>query len=276
MTRVGYTTPVEGFSTSLALADLFTTLTKKRNIKAEYDLTYEGHPQNLTYTEIFVNAKGLFVKPCDTTFTNNLLRNARTNENYGYADHIIKHMDDKYSRQLDPIISSDVVVFLPGSNLINTIKPSFLRSIIEKHEFVIFKPHPLINHHDFKLLESELTTEKSYVMAPRFSGVYLLKRANVVYVPKCSELGILAKLLGKHINIIDIPTHLNSYKDFYDAMETEELHAFIESPLSGLFLDLPGVEQRMENYLDHYTQYLTNSRKLFNHHYSSPTYYGAG
>lgn len=261
MGRCGFHRPNPNFKRSMKLADLFSAKAEERGIVAEYDLSYNGRPENLSYTEMFVNSGGLYVRPCDDFFRKFMVDHQEWPQiNAGYREYILDNIGDKYGSQIDPIYHADVVAILPGSNILKTIAKNEISKIAAEHSRVIFKPHPLILQQDFLELQSIVADTDAYVMAPPFSGMYLVERASIVYTLRCSEVGVTAGLMGKDVRIIPSREHTGPYHMFYQALYGGFLWDFIESPGCGLFLDLPGVEQRMEDYLDAYQRLYHNYR----------------
>ena len=261
MGRCGFTQPKKGFSKSLQLADLFLAKATRRGILAEYDLSYNGSPHAFSYTEMFVNAGGLYVRPCDSYFRHRYLTdNEWPQVDNGYRDFILTNIGDKYSSQIDPIYHSKKVVILPGSNILKTIAKNELIKIAEENSKIIFKPHPLILEQDYVELCSMLAHTDAYVMASMFSGMYLVERAEEVFTLRCSEVGVTAGLMGKKVSIIPSREITGPYHSFYEAMFGGYLWDYVESPKSGLFLDMPGVEDRMEEYLDAYQRFYNDYR----------------
>lgn len=261
MGRCGFTRPKDNFVKSLQLADLFLEKATRRGIVAEYDLSYNGSPQAFSYTEMFINAGGLYVRPCDSHFRHKYIKAQEWPKvSNGYREHILANIGDKYSTQIDPIYHSKTVVILPGSNILKTIAKNELIKIAETIPKVIFKPHPLILEQDYKELCGMLAHTDAYVIAPMFSGMYLVERAEDVFTLRCSEVGVTAGLLGKNVHIIPSREVTGPYHSFYEALFDGYLWDYVESPKSGLFLDLPGVDDRMEEYLDAYQRFYNDYR----------------
>lgn len=262
MGRCGFTAPKDGFASSKRLADIFVAKARARGIFIEYDMSYPGRPENLTYTEMFVNLGGLYVRPCDNAFTLNMVDSLKERGCIGlsYRNLIADHVGDKYSNQMLPLYHSDTVVILPGSNIIKTIAQQDLIDIALRHPGAVFKPHPLILAQDYAQLTGFLEGTGAYVMAPQFSGMYLVERSQNVYTLKCSEVGLTAGILEKKVHIIPSREHTGPYYAFYHALFRGYLWDMIEFPESGLFLDVPGVEDRMEEYLDAYQRFYHDYR----------------
>ena len=69
----GYLTRAPAIRGSDVIATELVKQAAERKIKIQYDITYENHPHELTFTECFGGAGGIYVRPADSDFSRELL-----------------------------------------------------------------------------------------------------------------------------------------------------------------------------------------------------------
>ena len=110
----GYLTRAPAIRKSDVIAAELVRQATERNIKIQYDITYENHPHELTFTECFGGAGGIYIRPADTEFSRELLQTGPAgNRN---VDFLLETFSTVYS--LAPIhrIATRLRVILSGTD----------------------------------------------------------------------------------------------------------------------------------------------------------------
>lgn len=184
-----------------------------------FDIYYDGDRlESLSYTEIF--SQGLMISPCCDRLRYELALKALEDDDEPVTAEMILSDQrlDKYrllpGTDTGPV---DVVVFLPGNNVFDRyVDLDRLASLVEQ-EGAIIKPHPISSAGLVSRLEVMFP---GHVASRRESGYDLLCRAKRVCVTSNSEMGLMAILMDKPVEVID---HSGSdkrpiYKQIYDAV----------------------------------------------------------
>lgn len=231
----------------------FVNEAKKRDIKIQYDITYGGHPHELSYTEFFGSLGGIYVKPCCGKMIKFMLsHDYDTSNNVDFADYI-KERSDKYIMHHYPIEPMDCSVILSGSNLLR-------KQIIKKKLNAAadlgakIKPHPLTSQQDMDLLESEF---KDNLVPRMYSGFNVMQASRYIFSSGASELGLYAMLLGKHVIDISNDYPGGGYFDIFKLAvvaenQKEKLNWLLNHP--GLGVIMPENEDGIVKFLDYYQE----------------------
>ncbi|BBI61638.1 hypothetical protein [Vreelandella sulfidaeris] len=183
-----------------------------------FDIYYSGDTlKSLSYTEIF--SQGLMISPCHDKLRYRLAEMALEDDDAPVTADMILSGErlDKY--RLLPGFEThelDVVVFLPGTNIIDMyVDFERLRELVY-NENAIVKPHPISSAGLMHRLESMFPGR---VASRRESGYDMLCRAKRVCVTTNSEMGLMAILMNKDVEVIDRSNAQRPiYKQIYDAV----------------------------------------------------------
>ena len=158
----------------------------------------------------------------------------------------------------------DKVIFLPGSNLL--CKPDCIDiKRVDKlvKEGYIIKPHPITAH----IFIAELRARYGYdkVLGKKEGGHELLLNASKIATAQNSEMGLMALLMGKPIQMVSFPVKerekaLLTYESLYEGLAgtqaTETILKVFSAKNSGMIFNFDNdAEDRMERYLQNFWEY---------------------
>lgn len=206
------------------LAPLANRLMESTDKDVLYDAYFGADPEftALHYTELF--SKSLLITPCDDVIRYRMATLAVEDDVPPIdLDSLFADRLDKYRlvRQLtkEPLKG---VVFLPGSNLLETIIDwPMINRLVQRG--VKLKPHPITKDEWLTKLKRSFPTA---VLDAGLSGYDLMRRAETVYCTSASELGLLGTLLDKTVRRVDLncpEITRNIYRQIYLAIEESSL-----------------------------------------------------
>lgn len=153
---------------------------------------------------------------------------------------LVQNMQDKYVLQPEITIQTDKVLFLPGSNLINTVDHNKVEEILVDHSTAYIKPHPMQTEKSMESLEKRYAGR---LIPKDESGWAYLQAADRVWSTYNSEMGMMAALLNKPWgnltmwrNVFGMPyaSVFRNFKYLDVAHNHAVMQAVIHSPSSGL------------------------------------------
>ncbi len=227
----------------------------RADINTAYDLSYNGKPGDLRYTEIFAALGGLYIAPCDLRAALAVLDRAIAQrcEAVDYRQVFSQQVQaagrlDKYLLHAYDCSAAERLVLLPGSNLLEqAVDKRLLNQAVSRGAYV--KPHPLTSQAHMHRLKNEYG---SRVLPRRYSGFKAMAEAKVVYATGTTELALYALLLGKNVKVISTQDIYGGYGCIFEkVMSTTDparyLNYLLNSERSGIVL--PGQEDRIVDYL---------------------------
>lgn len=217
------------------LSELEEKIIKHSPLPINYDL---NRPQNgffdeFTYTELMNDY--IIVSPMSIEAQARLVKKASMSVN---TDKVNLSLQDKY-QELKPIEAEyKKVVFLPGSNLLwRVVSKEALYRVMHENQDAVIKMHPLTSPEDAKKLK--VAFGKTRLVCPKVSGIGLLKSAEKVYTTAHSELGVIASLMGKQVEVVSnfFKEHEGTYYCLYQYRNNIlALNSIFHNPvLSGIF-----------------------------------------
>jgi hypothetical protein len=238
----GYLTRAGKIRESNRIAELLVAGAAKRKIKIQYDIAYDGHPHELSFTECFGGMGGVYIRPADSNLSRQMLASPfRATRDINF----LLNAEDKYA-QLPIHCPVDHVIFLPGTNLLDRYKAEVFRPYYR--EGVKVKPHPITSEYFRFLLLREFGSD---VLPLKGSAQSILKQVKEVTVTQHTEMGLYALLQGKKVNVIPaMKGLLPVYRYFYET--GERLKEVLSSHLSGLFFMNDNIEEQIEEWFDYY------------------------
>lgn len=184
--------------------EYFTSFFKAHDIRALYDIYFDGDKEfdTVSYSELL--SIGFIVVPCNDQMRYDLPQEAYEDDYLSLSENdvsfILEQTKDKYrlTRYRGKPIKR--VVFLPGSNLFDDLV-DMNRLEAEVKKGALIKPHPLTFHTLIHRLEKEFGEDQ--VLGHRVRGQEILESATHVSVTSNSEIGIKALLMNKEVQILD-------------------------------------------------------------------------
>ncbi len=252
----GYLSRSDKIREANPIAQLLVAEAARRGIKIQYDIAYEGHPHELSFTECFAGAGGVYIRPADSALSHALLKHiAVPTRDISF----LLESEDKY-KQLEIYCPSEHVIFLPGTNLLEFYPPDQFMPFYKKGVTKV-KPHPITSEWYRFLL---LRTFGSDTLPLKGSAQSILRQTKEVTVTPHTEMGLYALLMGKKVNVL--PTAKNKlpvYGYFYAT--GDRLKTVLSSHLSGLFFMSPNIETEIKEWFDYYqSQYNASKSRLTN------------
>lgn len=212
-----------------------------------------------------------------------LLRAPNSKLNYQLLHAILENPDSKIDREVERLIlegledkyalteSTDtypVVLFLPGSNILDTVlHKGKVKKFVEQDGAVI-KPHPITTKFHVKLLKHLYGNEA--VLDPELSGFQLMSGANTIGCCKNSELGLISILHKKPLLLLDKDEGNHStYTTLYDVITAhktgrarENLLKILTSNYSGFIcVKDPKALDKVYNFLNSYNLFIKVGRR---------------
>ena len=242
----GYLTRAPAIRKSDVIAAELVRQATERNIKIQYDITYENHPHELTFTECFGGAGGIYIRPTDTEFSRELLQTGPVGDRN--VDFLLD-CTNKYI-QFDMYCDFKHVIFLTGSNFFGDYPPETVRSFMR--EDTMIKPHP-ITAEFFRFC---LMKEFPYRVLPlRASAVGILRQVDAVTVTPHTELGLYARLMGKEVTIMSSTVKRTpAYGFLYET--GDNLRTALSTHLRGIIFPGGDYAKEISEFLDRYQQQL--------------------
>ena len=242
----GYLTRAPAIRKSDVIAAELVRQATERNIKIQYDITYENHPHELTFTECFGGAGGIYIRPADSEFSRELLQTGPVGDRN--VDFLLD-CTNKYV-QFDMYCDFKHVIFLTGSNFFGDYPPETVRSFMR--EDTMIKPHP-ITAEFFRFC---LMKEFPYRVLPlRASAVGILRQVDAVTVTPHTELGLYARLMGKEVTIMSSTVKRTpAYGFLYET--GDDLRTALSTHLRGIIFPGGDYAKEISEFLDRYQQQL--------------------
>lgn len=193
---------------------------KAINLKVEYDLWYNSgwKLEGFVYTDLLTYF--IYIRAASEHWAQKVLkdtceRTPITREACELMDEVTNTNIDKY--KLRPTnISTDFVIFLPGTNIMNkTVDFNRVEKVV-KQEKAKIKCHPLTSQPVFEHLKHRFG--KHAILDKKISGHTLLNNATRVGYCQNSELGILGMLKGKRIWDFGLKNKWLTYTPIYRAL----------------------------------------------------------
>lgn len=184
-----------------------------------FDIYYDGGRdfKSITFTEIF--SHGLLISPCNDDMRYSMTLHALSDDDPAVpAERILGWgRIDKY--QLRKRLSRKPVpaaVFLPGTNLLSD-KVNWAQVQAAVDEGALVKMHPITSAGWERRLKREFG---SRLVSKGESGFDLLSAAERVYTTSNSEMGLLAILMDKPVNLVEagVTSKRPIYRQLYEAV----------------------------------------------------------
>jgi|TARA_R100000329_G_scaffold140308_1_gene122515 hypothetical protein len=239
-----------------------------RGTTFEYDVWFNTN-ENVTirkwlYTDFL--GKGIYVRvnsrPINTKLFKSIV-NSDIKIDEERIEKIRNNLENKYSLQWNTEFY-DKVVFLPGSNLLckgTVINHGRVKALVDQGWKV--KPHPITAHIYMADLKRRYGAEN--VLNKKEGGFELLLNCKEMACSQNSEMGLIALLLGKNIQMVSYPVekrekNLLTYESFYESIaETnakETILKLFSSKRSGIIFNFDtDAKDRLENYLNNFWEY---------------------
>lgn len=239
-----------------------------RGLPFEYDIWFNTN-ENYTvrkwlYTDFM--GKGLYFRVPSVNINNRLFKAIINSDIKIDEKRVAKVMDNLQNKYyLQPSKNFyDKVIFLPGSNLLCKPDCIDIRRVdkLVKEGYII-KPHPITAH----IFIAELRARYGYdkVLGKKEGGHELLLNASKIATAQNSEMGIVALLLGKDIEMVSFPVkkrekRLLTYESFYDALARTDAKKTIlklfSAKNSGIIFNFDeDADERLERYLANFWEY---------------------
>ena len=242
-------------------------LPKKGNhgTNLEYDIWYdfEGEKKIRGYVYTDVMTKFVYIKPASSLYCKKVLKESLqgdiTEEGEKIFNDIASNNADKYKLRTTDI-KYPYVVFLAGTNILETItdEAKLLKAV--KEDGAKLKPHPLTS--PFTLAYLKAKYGKDSLIHKNLSGHEILNRAREVGCCTNSEMGLIALAQGKRVHLFDKPNigH-KTYTQLYNVL-FEKGHAVINdfkrllsSDYSGLiYYDSENPKQNIKNFFKYFNK----------------------
>jgi hypothetical protein len=244
-----------------------------RGVKIQYDLWYDHDELDQKTKKVCMSSflytdmlnKCLYFRVPNERLNKELfeiiLLNKHETINTAVIERIVTSLSDKYTL-LNTSVSdhSARVVFLPGSNILESILDYNRVQKLVENEGAKIKPHPLTTKFHQFILKKKFG--EAAIIDSNTSGFECLVNADVVFCCKNSEMGLTALLMNKSMCLVDNEKYKNyaTYSTIYDTIlrtteytAREALCKILSSDYSGIFhLEDPDAEQKMYNFLNTY------------------------
>lgn len=109
-------------------------------------------------------------------------------------DILIQNLHDKYELNTQCSVQVDKVIFLPGSNILNTVDHDKVHEILVDNPTAMVKPHPIQNQKGMDFL---IERYPGRVIPKEESGLAYLYNATTVWSTFNSEISLLSAILQK-------------------------------------------------------------------------------
>jgi len=176
---------------------------------------------------------------------------------------IIKNLRNKYHLQ-NIEEDYDKVIFPPGSNLLgkkDCVHWGRMKALIDKG--YVIKPHPITTNLFIARMKRKFGKDK--VLNKKSGGMELLMKCSHVGTMPNSEMGLIALLLNKNLNMISYTKEqreksLLTYESIYHACSNTNGHLAIKKILSArnsgiVFSFDTDAKERMDLYLNNFWEY---------------------
>lgn len=152
-----------------------------------YDISFDGDGTTLIYSRLFNDH--IVLRSCSNSFNVDMLEQA-TNDREFVIPLVPKYKQLPYIHRTN----TKSIIYLCGTNLLRTYDADQLKHIL--HRDIAVKFHPLTTRVDI----ADLTKNSKGCVIPTFVNSYeTIHHFDKVYSASNSEMGLLAKLLGKDV-----------------------------------------------------------------------------
>ena len=251
---------------------LITLLPNKgpKNTNIEYDLWYDVGGKNIkgfVYTDSMTNF--MYIRPANK-YHNKLIMNKAaqtpiTSDGLYLFEKLKEECTDKYSLKKRNIPNHKFVIFLPGTNIFNSVVdvPKLHRAVKQGAKL---KMHPI----SASGLETYLRREfgDDVIIDKKIAGHAVLDNADIVGCCTNSEMGIAALAKGKTLYIFDKDDTIRTYTTIYSALKDDKgysqnkLKAILSCDYCGLvpyFSNNP--QQLVDNFFEYCKEFVVNGNK---------------
>lgn len=210
---------------------------EKMGKKNQYDLSYIGTKDEFIHTPIFNNM--LYLKTASDRFNTALIGAINEPDRDVSLNLKPKYLQLSWDKPIEEVL------ILPGSNLLNRIDDVFMQGFMDKGGYL--KLHPVTCHLDkFTLSLNRNAIEHFY------SGVDVIRHSKVVWSADSSELGLIAKYLGKQVKRIHLRNYFGTYIALYNNID--RLETWLNSSKSGL-IRMTHYKEDIDAYIEHYRRH---------------------
>ena len=240
---------------------------KHRGAEFQYDIWFNTN-ENLTirkwlYTDFM--GKGIYMRVPSRVINTKLIKaivNSDIKIDEERIEKIRNNLHNKYVLQWNTEFH-DKVIFLPGSNLLckRVIDMNRVKALVKQGWKV--KPHPITAHIFMAELRVKLGEEN--VLNKKSGGFELLMNCKEMACAQNSEMGLMALLMGKPIQMVSFPVKerekaLLTYESLYEGLAgtqaTETILKLFSAKNSGMIFNFDNdAEDRMERYLQNFWEY---------------------
>jgi len=236
LTQITKTGPLRQKDRLKELHTIYKLIYKYWNYKVDYDVYHSSDRwDTITFSEILSN--GLFLTPCndELRFYFHSLHNKKEDlYEFDIRKKLISNFDDKYRLIKNRGKSYKKLIVPPGGNL---FEKAVDREKLQKelNDGAVIKPHPVSNPQFISFLNREFGKDR--VLNPKTSGMDLVLKAEKIITCSTSELGFVAALLEKEVEIIDTDYNRAIYKPLYDStsLDKDSISKLFFSSYSGIF-----------------------------------------
>jgi len=241
---------------------------KYRGASFDYDIWFNTNA-NMTvhkwlYTDLL--GKGIYFrissKPVNTRLFHSII-SSDIEIDEERIEKIKSNLQNKYNLQWNTEFH-DKVIFLPGSNLLSkrtVIDYDRVKALVD--EGYKIKPHPITAHIFMAELRVKFGAEN--VLGKKQGGYELLLNCKEMATAQNSEMGLIALLLGKPIQLVSYPVdkrekNLLTYESFYESLAgTDAKNTILKlfsSKRSGIIFNFDeDAKERLENYLNNFWEF---------------------
>ncbi|KKA43431.1 hypothetical protein [Salinivibrio sp. KP-1] len=212
--------------------------------KSQYDLSYEGSRDEFVHTPIFNEM--LYISTTSNDFNTHLIESIANK-----TRHVELCLKPKYL-QLDYPGSVGEVIIMPGSNLMQEIDPTVLKVLAKRGAKC--KLHPITCRLDISLCK-----ERIEIIEGHFSGVDVVSKSTRVHAADSSELGLIAKYLGKEVTRLYL-RRPGTYCALYDNID--QMDTWLNSAKSGV-IRMDHYKEDIDEYLEHYWRHHDDNVSLY-------------
>lgn len=178
-----------------------------------------------------------------------------------YPNELFEYLHDKYILE-DSIVNPEKIIFLPGSNLFNTVDWEKIEELMIDYPDAMIKPHPIMTQISTERLQSKWGDR---LISQDVAGLPLINGTKMLWTTYNSEIGLIAALKKKEFGIVckwnDVFSMMYApvYRHF-KYRDTEHnykvISTFINSKMSGLVFPWQNDwEERLETYFKHIVKF---------------------
>lgn len=210
---------------------------KRIGKKNQYDLSYLGTKDEFIHTPIFNDM--LYLKTASDSFNTHLIKSIETTNREVELSLKPKYLQVAWDRPIDEMI------VLPGSNLMNRLDGDFLDALSSRGAY--FKLHPVTCRLDkFTVMTRRKAIEDFY------SGIDVIRCSKTVWAADCSELGLIAKYLGKEVKRAYLKGYRGTYVALYNNMDS--MSTWLNAAESGV-VRMTHYKEDIDAYIEHYRRH---------------------